>query len=171
MSRETPSMMRPMSSVFQMADGVWKSAATLGAGLTPQVALDAQGNGVVAWLNGTSLWGAATGSGNGFQTPDDLAIGENVYQMKLATTGVQNAVAVWIEGARLRSSRLHQLGLDDGRTTVNTAPRSLPSRRVVPRPCSTRSSTTRRTRSGPAAHPPVRVSSRSTTRSASRLNA
>jgi hypothetical protein len=98
--------LEPYEFDFRMADGEWKPVAALGSGFNPQVALDDEGNGVVAWYdNGPNLWAAATDDNGGFGTPVSLALSTRPSEMSLAMLATGAAIAVWLEDSRVRASR------------------------------------------------------------------
>ena len=98
----------PYDFEFRMADGEWKPVVTLAGGLNPQVALDRDGNGVVAWHDSNAnLWAAATDNDDGFGTPVQLILSTSASEVRVAMLGSRSAVVVWLENSRVRASRFN----------------------------------------------------------------
>lgn len=67
-------------------------------GRTPQVGIDASGNAVAVWGQGSHIWSARYLAGTGWQAPtniDSAAATINANQPRIAVDANGNALAVW----------------------------------------------------------------------------
>lgn len=98
----------PYAWSFSLADGIWHAAGTpLSTGFGVQTAID-DTDAVVAWVdsNQSLIWAASSDdTENGFGSPISVTTSASPYDFQLGSIGGGEAIAVWLESPRVRSSR------------------------------------------------------------------